>query len=295
MLLGSLAMLLSVTAANGDHVVSNGVYRELIEVGVVADGSPLGRLPQPFLPDGLDGPSQQRLLKELAGPDVPLERLMRASVVAPHVLRMDQQPVPGRGELVRRADFWYIAYGDLPSLASEKFLGEMISLSEENAGGMAISAAELAKRNITLSMPPGHEGFAHVTYPLMNRVELHLTGHSMWSQSADSLVTSVTLDPRFLEDAQFPNAWRPLKLGENGQPIPGEPQPYAGSGFYLKITRLAEPTGALFAEGHLVFVEPRGWFDGVNALGSKLPVLVQAQVRNSRRAMLKASPTAPTK
>ena len=64
--------------------------------------------------------------------------------------------------MVRRADFWYIAYGDLQSLANEKFLGELISLSEESASGIAIPTAELAKRKITLSMPPGHEGFAHV-------------------------------------------------------------------------------------------------------------------------------------
>ena len=56
---------------------------------------------------------------------------------------------------------------------------------------------------------------------------------------------------------------------------------------YLKITKLAEPAGAVFAEQHITFVEPHGWFDGENLLRSKLPLSVQENVRSTRKEFIK--------
>ena len=70
----------------------------------------------------------------------------------------------------------------------------------------------------------------------------------------------------------------------------GPPQPYGGAGMYLKITKLHEPAGALFVEQHIVFAEPTGWFDGANLLRSKLPLVVQSNVRDMRREWMKWAP-----
>ena len=51
---------------------------------------------------------------------------------------------------------------------------------------------------------------------------------------------------------------------------------------------VAEPTGALFVEQHIIFAEPTGWFDGANLLRSKLPNVVQNAVRTTRREWAKA-------
>jgi hypothetical protein len=51
----------------------------------------------------------------------------------------------------------------------------------------------------------------------------------------------------------------------------------------MKVTRLAEPVGALFVEQHVVFAEPAGWFDGANLLRPKLPLVIQGKVRAMRR------------
>ena len=67
----------------------------------------------------------------------------------------------------------------------------------------------------------------------------------------------------------------------------GPATPYGGAGFYLKITRLHEPAGAIFIEQHVVFAEPAGWFAGANLLRSKLPTAVQINVRAMRREWLK--------
>ena len=53
---------------------------------------------------------------------------------------------------------------------------------------------------------------------------------------------------------------------------------------------LAEPKGALFVEGHVVFAEPVKWFDGANLLRSKLPPVIQGQVRSFRRELAKSNP-----
>ena len=66
-----------------------------------------------------------------------------------------------------------------------------------------------------------------------------------------------------------------------------EAHPWDGAAFYLKITKLAEPAGALFVEEHVVFAEPTGWFDGANLLRSKLPLVIQNNVRTMRREWAK--------
>ena len=61
--------------------------------------------------------------------------------------------------------------------------------------------------------------------------------------------------------------------------------PYSGAGGYLKITRLHEPKGALFIEYHLIYSEPQGWFSGADPLTTKLPAIIQAEVRTFRREL----------
>jgi hypothetical protein len=69
----------------------------------------------------------------------------------------------------------------------------------------------------------------------------------------------------------------------------GSPSPYTAAGFYLKVTRLIEPAGAALIEYHMVFDEPNGWFGGANLLRSKLPLVIQEEVRNFRRRLIAAS------
>ena len=56
-------------------------------------------------------------------------------------------------------------------------------------------------------------------------------------------------------------------------------------GGYMKASRLAQPSGAVLVEYHLVFEEPQGWFGGSNLLRSKLPLVCQDGVRKFRRRM----------
>ncbi|HTU21721.1 MAG TPA: hypothetical protein VMG10_27030 [Gemmataceae bacterium] len=46
-----------------------------------------------------------------------------------------------------------------------------------------------------------------------------------------------------------------------------------------------EPKGALFIEYHLIYSEPQGWFSGADPLTTKLPAIIQAEVRTFRREL----------
>jgi hypothetical protein len=126
------------------------------------------------------------------------------------------------------------------------------------------------------------------TFDLLSKVRLTGTSHSYWSRSDDSIIAATMLDPRFTGDADLPNQWQSITRQPDGNVELGEPHPYRGAGEYIKITRLAEPAGALLIEFHVVYVEPKGWFDGSNMLTSKLPAVVQNQIRNMRRELTKA-------
>ena len=95
------------------------------------------------------------------------------------------------------------------------------------------------------------------------------------------------IDPRFQGDPEFPNQWQSI-IKEGGTTKLGPAMPWSGAAFYLKITKLAEPAGALFIEQHVIFAEPMGWFNGANLLRSKLPLAVQINVRSMRKEWLKA-------
>ena len=69
----------------------------------------------------------------------------------------------------------------------------------------------------------------------------------------------------------------------------GPPHLFTRAGGYAKITRLKQPADAAFIECHLIYEEPYGWFDGVNLVKQKVPVMVQEKVRTFRRKLRVAS------
>src|SRR5262249_4089142 len=148
----------------------------------------------------------------------------------------------------------------------------------------------LAKRGVTIpAKDEKHEGYGHVTFAFLDRVQISATGRSYWTRTGESVLAATRLDPRFAGDREFPNAGRWMTREGGGKPRRGGPShPYEGAGYYVKITRLAKPAGALFVEAHVVFTEPEKWFDGANLLRSKLPPVIQSKVRLARRELQRA-------
>jgi hypothetical protein len=282
-----LTLLTALAAAEG-HERANPVYRELREDGVAVTASERARLPAPTMADGLTADEQEAVVKKVIGEDYSLDEFTRPSPVAPHILRIGDGSPSDPKAPSRTVDVYFLARGDLAAVASRDFLDRVLDANREGGKARALTTEELGRRRIRVG-DDKHEGFGTFVFPLLERVEIGGVGHSFWSQSADSLVTAGLLDGRFRDDADFPNRWRPITKDRDGQKALAKAEPYGGAGYYIKVTSLGRPKGALFVEAHLVFTEPRGWFGGANLLRSKLPPVIQSQVRAFRRELQKAS------
>jgi hypothetical protein len=220
--------------------------------------------------------------------------LLRESVVAPFVLDIEKEEVPGHDSPARRIDLWFIAYGSLESLKDEAFLKDMAQVAESSGSNQVPSESvfldpeDLGKRE--LFVRDDLEKYFHTSFGLFDRVQISATRRAMITLTDESILVAAKLDPRFLDDEQMPNRWRQVSRDELGQLEYGPSQPYTGAGFYIKVTQLPEPAGALFVEYHQVFDEPTGWFSGANLLRSKLPLIVQDSVRKFRRKLKNATP-----
>lgn len=274
-------------AGDDFHLQKNSLFKELLDKGVAVTDKQSLKLPAPSMADGLDKAGQMQVIKKLAGEDYPLEELLRNSIVAPHIYRFrdfDAEAADARG---RGVDLWFVAFGNLELLQSDKlqqFGGASSKITQ-------LKEADLAKRGIKVKTEPGlEETYAYLVGSLLDRVQISSMNHAVISRTKNSVVLAGRLDPRFAKDAEFPNQWRSIPPKDDDKGVLGPPQPYDGAAMYIKLTRLHEPEGAVFVEFHQVFVEPKKWFDAPTMLKSKLPLVIQAEARSFRKdfAKLKA-------
>jgi hypothetical protein len=274
------------------HAELNPVFATLVEQGISLNDEKRVPLPAPSMPDGLDKAAQEAVLGELLSSPSSLQQFLRNSIVAKHLLQMDTFGQPDAP--ARRVDVWFVTFGSLEAISSQKFLEGMLGSDAEDQdleeSRHEFTAEELKQRGIELmTSDPQREQFGYGGYELIKLVEVHGTMRSYWSRNSESLLFAAMLDHRFAEDGEYPNEWRPLERSAAGKLEAGVARPYRGMGMYMKITPLKAPVGALLVEGHVIFSEPHDWFDGANLLGSKLPAVVQKQVRTARREIVKAS------
>ncbi|MBA4065047.1 MAG: hypothetical protein C0501_15300 [Isosphaera sp.] len=282
------AVLLAAAAAQppaATHEASNPLYKALLETGLEVGPGAKAKFPAPTMPDGLDAARQKAVIAGLIGTDYAYDDFTRNSAVAPQLLKIRDVAPSDPKAPARGVDAWFVLYGDLKALDDDKFLDRVLNANRGDGKARALTKDELAKRKIAVA-DPKRENFGHVEFDFLEKVRLRATGRSVWSRTADSAVVAGEIDPRFAGDPEFPNDWRSI-IKEGGQTKLGPASPWAGAAFYIKITRLAEPAGALFAEQHVVFAEPTGWFDGANLLRSKLPIAVQQNVRTLRKEWAK--------
>ncbi|HEY5310958.1 MAG TPA: hypothetical protein VIK18_00515, partial [Pirellulales bacterium] len=245
------------------------------------------KLPPPTLADGLAAADQQLAIKQIAGPSHPLEALVRRSVVAPLVLKISNLDSATSQTLkIYQVDLWFVAYGSLDRIGDEQFLkqqfeAEVSSSAEPSSPGLrAFSSEELAARHLTLS---SDERLFAGKLVLFDRVRLNLAILAEQTRGSESVLVALMPDRRLDGDPQYPNTWEKLMRDSANKLEAEKPQPYRAAGGYVKATRLAEPSGAVFIEYHMAFEEPRSWFEGANLLRSKLPLICQDGVRKFRR------------
>jgi hypothetical protein len=273
------------------HEDQNPLYKSLLDPGLDVGGKEKVKVPEPTMPDGLNGPKQTAIIKGLiAGPDNKYEyaEFTRNSVNAPQLSPIRDIKGGDPKAPVRGVDVFFVAYGDFKLLEDDKYLDKLTGANKSSgAKGTPLDADALAKRGIKLK--PGdekREGYGTFEFDFLEKVKLSGVGHAMWSRNSESVVAAAEIDPRFLNDKEYPNRWRSISTA-TGEKKAGEPHPWTGAAMYLKITKLQAPAGAVFIEQHIIFTEPTGWFDGANLLRSKLPIAVQDNVRTMRREFAK--------
>jgi hypothetical protein len=277
-------LLLLATASLAQATEPNEILDTLLELGVPI-GNGRFRLPAATLADGLSARQQQQSLAPITNDNHPLDALVRKAVVAPFVLRIKDEPDTGQGR-PRRVDLWFVAHGDFDRLSNEDFLKQQVDSETKSQQGGSLTEAvvltedQLRARRIEV-MP--HERFLTVNLELFDRVNVRGTMRAKLSRGTESVTLAATLEPRFAQDREFPNAWHSQQLDDAGRVVIGPARPYVGAAWYCKATKLKQPQDAVLIEYHIVFDEPEAWFNGANLLRSKLPLLAQDGVRKFRR------------
>jgi hypothetical protein len=288
-------VLIAFVSANGP-AVENPVFKELTEKGVKMSNGTMVKLPPPILADGLDAAAQKAALGKVADARSPVAELVKKSYYAPVVVKVRTvKSSEGEGPAVRTVDLWFVAHGGWDILTSKGFLESALKTKDEGKNRVVLNSGiltdkEMTARKLSATAKDGYEErFVYTTFWLFERVELSITRFSTLTHGKDSVLAAARLDPRFQKDPDYPNQWRPLLRNELAEIKPGPPHPFTNAGGYAKITRLAEPAEAVFIECHLVYEEAYGWFDGINLVKQKVPVMVQEKVRTFRRKLALAT------
>jgi hypothetical protein len=271
----------------------NQVFDVLLRKGVTLGPHEVVRLVPPTLADGLDAARQRQAIEAIAKGEHSWAELTRRSVVAPIILRISKDD-DSQQRICCHVDVWFFAYGTFAGVRNSQFLQSQVKASGtevDSANGMTIKPltdGDLVRRGLKPAQQDDEPRYFADELRILGRVRLSMTTRAITSETQDSITSASILDTRFANDHQFPNVWRPISRDESGRRVLGRPQAYSGYGGYAKATKLAEPTGAVFIEYHLVFAEPEGWFEGANALRSKLPLVAQYIVRELRRELDKS-------
>ncbi len=276
----------------------NTIYKELMDKGVPLANGKTVKLPQPVMVDGLSAADQLAVIAKLVAP-AQLNDFLAGRVSSPFTLIMKDNDILGAkptDSIGRRIDLYYVANGKLSTVSSEGFVKQQLDQGKNEKRGAAqyYTDDELKARNLTvINTDKVKERYAHADIPLFGQVKVMGTGRGMRTSTPDSVLVDFVLDPRFVDDKQYPNQWQSGHQDKLGNTVYDPPKPYSGAGAYMKVTKLQEPPGLqnaperVFIEYHLVFDEPNGWFGGGNNLIAKLPNRFEADVRKFREDLKK--------
>jgi hypothetical protein len=273
----------------------NSIYVELVGKGVPLSSEDKAKLPEFTMADGLDQTAQEKILKDVIAKqkDSPptLKQFTENKLNAPFI-KIDTA-IPNSTS--HQIDLYFIAYGNLQTVANGNFWKARIGQKGKNGTLDFLKPKDLAQRGLTvIDQPKIKEAYAFADkIDLFEFVQVSGTARSMETIGDQSVVVAILLDPKFHGDKEFPNEWRKVTFGPKGAPQIGNPNPYDGVGAYAKVTQLQSPDDALFVEYHIIYNEPAGWFDGRHVLETKLPMMIDNDVKRFRKDLKGATTKAP--
>jgi hypothetical protein len=289
--IGSLLILAAATVNAADPASANPVLQELLEKGVGMSDGKAYKLQPPAMADGRTAAEQKKAiekigkLKGFSFEDITDNRTAAPVVLAVRTLKDSDD----ESSIVRSVDLYFVAHGKWDVLNSKEFLDSLSKAKDGDNKNEVVSKsgflsdAEMQRRGLKLDSTPEREmKFVYATFSLFDQVELSATRLAVATRTKTSLTGAAKVDARFTEDAEYPNRWRSIEHDANAEIIYGKPHPYTGGGAYAKVTKLLDPADAIFVECHVVYEEPYGWFQGGEALNSKLPIIAKSKVRTFR-------------
>src|ERR1700722_17013668 len=198
-MLAAIFLTATLAGAPKDHQ-ANPLFRELIKDGLGVGAKAKVLLPAPTMADGLDAAGQKKVLDKLIEGTYEFDNFVGNSPVAPNILRTrDIEPSDPQSP-AKGADFWFVAYGDWKKVTDKEFMQKAWNASPREPKVKLLSAAELAKRSITIPADQTNQlSFGYGSVQLFNKVEVSGTGYSYWTKTESSFVLAGKLDPRFLK------------------------------------------------------------------------------------------------
>jgi hypothetical protein len=263
----------------------------LLEKGVAMSDGKSYKLPPPAMADGLAAAEQKKVIEKVGKPKgYSFDDLIDNRTAAPVVLIVRPlKETDDETSTIRSIDLYFIVHGKWDVLVSKEFLDSTSKAKDGDNKNEVVSKsgcltdAEMEKRGLKLESTPEREmKFVYATFSLFDQVELSATRLAVATRTKTSLLGAAIVDPRFTDDADYPNRWRPIERDSDAEITYGKPHPYTGGAAYAKITKLAAPADTIFVECHAVYEEPYGWFQGGEMLNSKLPTIVKSKVRTFR-------------
>jgi hypothetical protein len=275
----------------------NDLYRSLIRDGMTLTGTHVA-FPAPLLQDGDSPEAEKKVLRTIAGSENGAKELVRNSVTAPHILRV-RDVKAADGTIIRLADVWFVVRGELSAfdpgqVAARKGAGKPVEAGNLRFVSKLLGDDELKKRGIertNLLL----EFYTHLTGDMLDRLHVESTDRERASRSPGSWAFASRTDPRFDDDAEYPNRWWPVvRAQDQGKDAPlkatGKPARFEGGASITKISQLVTVPGALLIESHFAFAEPFAWFKGEPILRSKFSPAAQSQIRDLRKKLAEAGP-----
>jgi hypothetical protein len=264
---------------------ANPLLKELLANGLPLPAGPTLRLPPAVMTSALTPQQQQVALSKAAG-TVPLDLFLKKSDAAPFALKVNSVENAGK-RVAQTVDLYFVAHGNLDRVVREDVLNHLIGTDAKKGKNIGkaepLSADALQERGIKVLQAPNlEERYAGLDILLLDRVKITGIARNVKTHGPVWVELAMELDPRFENDKKYPNRWQSYSALEETF---GMPKHYTGLGGYARVTKLAEPEGALFFELHLALHEPEAWFGGPNLLRSKLPLVIQENVRNLRRKL----------
>ncbi len=264
------------------------LFRQLVETGVEIEATQRVRLEPPLLNQSQTTSERKSALDRLAG-DENWERFARNSPVAPIALDIRSIESSSGGRIGYAVKSAFVLHTSMERLRDQTLMERLFGKPDLNDQEGMLRFEEITQAKLQefrVEVESGKITYSRVAIPLLNKIRLQGVIRVERVESERELDVSWLFDNTLGEkNPEWQSVWLPLSTNDLAETIVGPPQPYSGSGGYIRLSEIDQPEKMVVVEMGWVIHEPHAWFEGGNLLRSKLPLLIQESVRSFRKKL----------